>query len=253
MRACVCVCLCYCLLASGCGECYAGRVAHMLPQKETPEHQYFSRRGHRTYAQAAAGCRLSFKPSFDLGMQLSTKYLMHLATNGNAHCLAVDVVSSESVYIFDRTTRWHVSLDEFQTMFRKSADTRYILSLKFLTQSILRKRTAMIKFQTKPSALLDLQAAGSEEGADEFVLDAEDVYGELESFDSEKDEGTTNVADVLITLFEKQVKSFLEDEYHAHSAPSDLGEGDNLKTVCANMCGRIILLKSSGWPAELSS
>ena len=52
----------------------------MATQSEGPHHEYFLRRGHRTYQQVSEACKAVFKPRLPgEWLQAGNKLLLHLA------------------------------------------------------------------------------------------------------------------------------------------------------------------------------
>ncbi|CAE7251936.1 unnamed protein product [Symbiodinium microadriaticum] len=144
------------------------------------------------------------------------KVLLHLATDGNPHCVAMETLPGQEVCVTDVTVNYTFSLQHLSSMLSDATDRKYII-LFYVNQK-------PDKFDNDAEdeeyrLLLETLAGGNENdysgGADEeegdvLVRDLIDdgFDGEQQQEDGD-DESITHVGDELLALMKKEVTTFL--------------------------------------------
>ena len=188
----------------------------MVANTESEFQHYFERRHHRTYAQVSEGTGLVLLPDLSsISLPRTSKVLMHVATHGKPHCVAVELLDGE-VQVTDGAVQRTVSEKDF-TLFRKLAvDSKYILFFE-----VYRNKHEMPAEGSNADdsltareieSLLDFQAAGQEDGeCDDFVVDVDqdavddDSLSEQdEDLQDSDDEAVVRVGDVLLGKLQRE-------------------------------------------------
>ncbi|CAE7506749.1 unnamed protein product [Symbiodinium sp. CCMP2592] len=138
------------------------------------------------------------------------KVLLHLATDGNPHSLAMEVLPGEQICVTDVNVSYAFPVQHLAHMLSEATDRKYILFFFYVNQKPAKnERDAEDK---EYEMLLDTLAGGKEHGYDEFVKDLElPVVDEKEEDDdaADDDESVTRVGDKLLEVLRNEVTALL--------------------------------------------
>ncbi|CAE7209382.1 unnamed protein product, partial [Symbiodinium microadriaticum] len=140
------------------------------------------------------------------------KVLLHLATDGNPHCLAMEVLPGEQVRVTDVNASYTFSVQRLLCMLSEATDRKYIIFFHVNQKPAKNERDAKDK---EYDLLLDTLAGGNEREHDEFVKDLELPFVDEKGEDDdsiEDDESVTRVGDKLLAALRNEVAAFLNME-----------------------------------------
>ena len=186
------------------------QAASMAAMTEGPEHTFFLRRRQRRYSQVAEKLQLHIIARLPSGnLKSGQKVLLHLATDGKPHSLAMEVLPGEQVCVTDVNVSYTFPVQHLLRMLSEATDRKYILFFHVNQKPAKNERDTEDK---EYDMLLDTLAGGNEHEYDEFVRDLElPVVDEKEEDDdaAEDDESVTRVGDKLLGALRDEVAAFL--------------------------------------------
>ncbi|CAE7313439.1 unnamed protein product, partial [Symbiodinium microadriaticum] len=175
------------------------QASTMASLTEGPEHMFFN--------DVAEKANIKIFPRFPTGdLQSGQKIFLHLATEGNPHCIALEVCSRHEVCVTDMTVSYTFPIEDLLRMLLEAADRKYIIFFH-LNRKPEDDRDAQ---DSEYDLLLETLAGGHSD--DEFVKDLALPVVEEEGQDDdmlEDDEGVTRVGDKLLGFLRDEVAVFL--------------------------------------------
>ena len=208
-----------CILAALHHLGFQDQASSMASMTDGPEHVFFRRRQQRRYTHVAEKLKLQIFPRLPpADLTSGQKVLLHLATDGNPHCVAMETLPGQEVCVTDVTVSYTFSLQHLSSMLSDAIDRKYII-LFYVNQKPDKSDNDAEDEEYR--LLLETLAGGNENdysgGADEeegdvFVRDLIDdgFDGEQQQEDGD-DESITHVGDELLALMKKEVTTFLRD------------------------------------------
>ena len=143
----------------------------MATMTEGPEHTFFLRRRQRRYSQVAEKLQLQIFARLPSGnLKSGQKVLLHLATDGSPHSLAMEVLPGEQVCVTDVNISYTFPVQHLVRMLSEATDRKYIL---FFHVNQKPAKNELDAEDTEYDMLLDTLAGGNEFEYDEFVRDLE--------------------------------------------------------------------------------
>ncbi|CAE6972000.1 unnamed protein product [Symbiodinium sp. CCMP2592] len=204
-----------CLRAAG--NCILAALHHLgFPEQastmalmtEGPEHMFFQRRRQRTYAQVAEKANIKVFPRLPTtALESGQKILLHMATEGNPHCVALEVCSGNEVRVTDLTVSYTFSVVDLARMLSEATDRKYMIFFHLNQKPEDLDRDAQ---DSEYDLLMETLAGGDSD--DEFVQDlALPIVEEKEQDEDmlEDDESVTRVGDRLLGFLRDEVAAFL--------------------------------------------
>ena len=186
------------------------QASSMADMTEGPEHTFFLRRRQRRYSQVAEKLKLHIFARLPSGsLKSGQKVLLHLATDGNPHSLAMEVLPGEQVCVTDVNVSYTFPVQHLAHMLSEATDRKYILFFHVNQKPAKNERDAE---DNEYEMLLDTLAGGNEHGYGEFVKDLElPVVDEKEEDDdaADDDESVTRVGDKLLEVLRNEVTALL--------------------------------------------
>ncbi|CAE7421452.1 unnamed protein product [Symbiodinium natans] len=206
-----------CILAALHHLGYGGQAATMAAASEGTEHAFFTRRQRRTYEQVSKFTQLPIFPRMPCTEFVAgQKFLLHLATAGQPHCLAAQALSLEQVQLTNVTATYKFSMADFSRMLTEATDRKYI---QFFYVEQKPDTVVLDANEAEYELLLETQAGANHEddGEDNFAEDfVRDVETQEDAEDDEpedalqcEDESVTHVGDELLVHLKQEVQVFL--------------------------------------------
>ena len=166
------------------------------------------RRRQRRYSQVAEKLKLQIFARLPSGNLKSGQKVL-LATDGNPHSLAMEVLPGEQVCVTDVNVSYTFPVQHLAHMLSEATDRKYILFFHVNQKPAKNERDAE---DNEYEMLLDTLAGGNEHGYGEFVKDLElPVVDEKEEDDdaADDDESVTRVGDKLLEVLRNEVTALL--------------------------------------------
>ena len=181
----------------------------MASMTEGPEHAFFRRRRQRKYVDVAEKLKLSIFPRIQPSVLKSgQKVLLHIASDGNPHCVALEMLTDTQVRITDVRVSYNCSVQHLLRMLSAASDRKYILFFHLQQKP---GKNAGDALDDDYESLLDSMAGGSEEDLeDRFVYDL-DVQE-----NADEDDDDVSLADESITHVGDELLQYLKDEVEKH-------------------------------------
>ena len=174
------------------------RLYIILVYQEGPEHMFFQRRRQRTYAQVAEKANIQIFPRLPTGgLESGQKIFLHLATEGNPHCVALEVCPGNEVCVTDMTVSYTFPMEDLAHMISEATDRKYIIFFHLSRKPQELDRDAR---DSEYALLLETLAGGHSDH--EFVKDLALPVEEKKDQDDdmlEDDESVTRVGDRLLS------------------------------------------------------
>ena len=117
-----------CILAALHHLGFQDQASSMASMTDGPEHAFFRRRQQRRYTHVAEKLKLQSFPRLPpADLKSGQKLLLHLATDGNPHCVALETLPEEEVCVTDVTVSYTFSLRHLSRMLSDATDRKYII------------------------------------------------------------------------------------------------------------------------------
>ncbi|CAE7236049.1 unnamed protein product [Symbiodinium natans] len=137
------------------------------------------------------------------------KKLMHLHTQGDPHCVALEVVTANEFIITDEKKQYRVSSTDFLKCLKAAVDSKYIVLFDIFgseaeANAAQASNTDDALTATEMDSLRCLHAAGEAQD-DDFVVDMEEATDAEEPPEESEDEGIVRVGDRLLSSLKNEV------------------------------------------------
>ena len=191
---------------------YKAQALAMATDVSSEFHQYFRHKHHRTYAQVSERTGLFMNPTFAAAstpFSAGQKKLMHLHTQGDPHCVALEVVTANEFIITDEKKQYRVSSTDFLKCLKAAVDSKYIVLFDIFgseaeANAAQASNTDDALTATEMDSLRCLHAAGEAQD-DDFVVDMEEATDAEEPPEESEDEGIVRVGDRLLSSLKNEV------------------------------------------------
>ncbi|CAE7200946.1 unnamed protein product [Symbiodinium natans] len=168
--------------------------------------------GNPTYAQVSERTGLFMNPTFAAAstpFSAGQKKLMHLHTQGDPHCVALEVVTANEFIITDEKKQYKVSSTDFLKCLKAAVDSKYIVLFDIFgseaeANAAQASNTDDALTATEMDSLRCLHAAGEAQD-DDFVVDMEEATDAEEPPEESEDEGIVRVGDRLLSSLKNEV------------------------------------------------